>query len=93
MCSRTGVNLPHGFDEFAAQVSLAFFFQASHMMQRTMPTPRISGTMHPSFLPTILCLPLSDSGMPSLRDSLPWAWEMPKARLHEKDKPGMNFMP
>jgi len=39
--------------------------------------------------PIFLCRPLRESGMPIDRESFAWAWETPRARLQEKDRPGM----
>jgi len=44
---------------------------------------------HPTERPIFRCRPLRDSGIPIWRDSFAWAWETPKARLQEKERPGM----
>ena len=46
----------------------------------------------PTERPIFRCRPLHDSGMPIFRDSLACAWETPKARLHEKERPGMPVL-
>ena len=44
---------------------------------------------HPTERPIFRCRPLRESGIPIFRDSRAWAWETPKARLNEKERPGM----
>ena len=58
-------------------------------MSRKTPAVIITGTQHPAIFPTLRCRPLRDRGMPIFRESLAWACEMPRARLHENERPEM----
>ena len=53
------------------------------------PAPITRGMQHPAMRPAFRCRPDRDKGTPICRDSLAWAWEMPRARRHENDRPGM----
>ena len=50
------------------------------------------GNRHPAMRPNFRCRPDLDKGMPILRLSRACAWLSPKARRHEKDKPGIPVL-
>jgi len=56
-----------------------------------MPAPAsiTRGSAQPIARPALRWRPLRDSGIPIFRDSRLWAWETPRARRQEKDRPGM----
>lgn len=53
-----------------------------------MPAPINTGKQQPIIFPTLRCRPLRESGIPICRESLACACEIPKARLHEYERPG-----
>lgn len=50
-------------------------------------TPRKAGIMQPIARPILRCLPDFVRGIPSLRDSRPFAADKPDARRHENESP------
>ena len=54
-------------------------------------TRKAAGTQHPMAFPILRCRPERVSGMPIWRDNFDFAAEMPVARFHENDNPGIPF--
>lgn len=46
---------------------------------------------HPIIRPILRCRPERDSGIPVLRETRPFAAEIPLARFHENEKPYLRF--
>ncbi len=51
----------------------------------------MAGKMHPVALPILRCLPDRVSGTPISRESFAFSLDIPIARFHENDSPGIIF--
>lgn len=50
-----------------------------------------NGMQHPAAFPNLRCRPVRVNGMPICLDNFPFAADMPLARFHENDNPGIPF--